>query len=87
MSVERSRRPITAPPLNNNNDDENNNQAAPRTVRTAPSKRNNNSISSNNEQNNVRVVARLRPLSTKEISEQKQISNNSTTESIISMNN
>ena len=68
MSVERSR-PITAPPLNNNNNDEN--SQAPRTIRTAPSKRSNNSIISNiNEQNNVRVVARLRPLSTKEISEQ-----------------
>ena len=78
MSVERSR-PITAPPHN----DENNNQAAPRTIRTAPSKRSNNSIIGNiNEQNNVRVVARLRPLSTKEISEQG-INNSTTTESII----
>ena len=78
MSVERSR-PITAPPLNNNNNNDDNNNQAPRTVRTAPSKRSNNII---NEQNNVRVVARLRPLSTKEITEQKRI-NNSTTESPI----
>ena len=83
MSVERSR-PITAPPLNNNNNDENNNQAAPRTIRTAPSKRSNNSISGEQiMNNNVRVVARLRPLSTKEITEQGINNSTTTTESII----
>ena len=67
-------RPASAPVNSNNN---NNNGSGglgatnpPRAIRTAPTSTNGiNSNNNNNDQQNVRVVARVRPLSTKELNE------------------
>ena len=68
-------RPASAP-VNNNNNNNNNGSGGlgttnpPRAIRTAPTSTNGiNNNNNNNDQQNVRVVARVRPLSTKELNE------------------